>query len=391
MPRTPETQSQKSAPGPPRNRAVATPAMLPTPTVDARAVATAWNGVTLPSPPPCLVSFPRTSRSAVHRCRNCTARVRTVRTNPVPITTRSRGAPQTRLFSHVLARVMRSIMISAHWVGRDLGAGCAAPNLAPTSRLRRIGVWCVAGVAIPGTAPHPEAGKLSRHRLRETPMTAVRFHLLLALTALAAAYPATASAMQVKTVASGLDTPWDLAWGPDGAMWVTERSGRISRVDLTAGTVTLVGELKVTEVSESGLMGMAFHPDFSSQPYVYLAHSYRSVFGIGNRLLRMRYANGARLAIGPDRMLYLTTGDAGDAGRSQDRKSLAGKVLRLTLEGKPAPGNPFGNAIWSYGHRNPQGIAFQPGTNRLYVAEHGPSEADEVNLIEHGRNYGWPQ
>src|SRR3990172_3988034 len=211
MPRTPETQSQKSAPGPPRNRAVATPAMLPTPTVDARAVATAWNGVTLPSPPPCLVSFPRTSRSAVHRCRNCTARVR------------------------------RSIMISGHWVGRDLGAGCAAPNLAPTSRLRRIGVWCVAGVAIPGTAPHPEAGKLSRHRLRETPMTAVRFHLLLALTALAAAYPATASAMRVKTVASGLDTPWDLAWGPDGAMWVTERSGRISRVDLTAGTVTLVG------------------------------------------------------------------------------------------------------------------------------------------------------
>jgi len=242
-------------------------------------------------------------------------------------------------------------------------------------------------------------------------MTAVRFHLLLALTALAAAYPATASAMQVKTVASGLDTPWDLAWGPDGAMWVTERSGRISRVDLTAGTVTLVGELKVTEVSESGLMGMAFHPDFASQPYVYLAHSYRSVFGIGNRLLRMRYANGrltdpqtllddipgagnhngARLAIGPDRMLYLTTGDAGDAARSQDRKSLAGKVLRLTLEGKPAPGNPFGNAIWSYGHRNPQGIAFQPGTNALYLAEHGPSEADEVNLVEPGRNYGWPE
>jgi len=218
-------------------------------------------------------------------------------------------------------------------------------------------------------------------------------------------------ALQVRTVASGLDTPWDLAWGPDGDLWVTERPGRISRVNVATGQVTLLGELKVAEVSESGLMGMAFHPDFSAQPYVYLAHSYRSAFGIQNRLVRMRYANGrltdpqtllddipgagnhngSRLVIGPDRMLYVTTGDAGDGSRSQDLKSLAGKVLRLTLDGKPAPGNPFGNAVWSYGHRNPQGIAFQPGTAALYSAEHGPSEADEVNVVERGRNYGWPE
>jgi glucose/arabinose dehydrogenase len=218
-------------------------------------------------------------------------------------------------------------------------------------------------------------------------------------------------ALQVRTVASGLDTPWDLAWGPDGDLWVTERPGRISRVSVATGQVTLLGELKVAEVSESGLMGMAFHPDFSAQPYVYLAHSYRSAFGIQNRLVRMRYANGrltdpqtllddipgagnhngSRLVIGPDRMLYVTTGDAGDGSRSQDLKSLAGKVLRLTLDGKPAPGNPFGNAVWSSGHRNPQGIAFQPGTAALYSAEHGPSEADEVNVVERGRNYGWPE
>lgn len=244
-------------------------------------------------------------------------------------------------------------------------------------------------------------------------MSAARSHLLIAITAASAAYmPASPGhALQVRTVASGLDTPWDLEWGPDGAMWVTERPGGISRIDVATGKVTLVGEIEVAEVSESGLMGMAFHPDFATQPYVYLAHSYRSVFGIGNRLIRMRYANGrladpqtllddipgagnhngARLVIGPDRMLYLTTGDAGEGARSQDRKSLAGKVLRLTLDGKPAPGNPFGNAIWSYGHRNPQGIAFQPGTNALYVAEHGPNEADEVNLVERGRNYGWPE
>ncbi len=242
-------------------------------------------------------------------------------------------------------------------------------------------------------------------------MIPVPARLLIAITALLAAHPPASSAFQVKTVASGLDTPWDLEWGPDGAMWVTERPGRVSRVDVATGKVTAVGEIEVTEVSESGLMGMAFHPDFASQPYVYLAHSYRSMFGIRNRLIRIRYVNGrltdpqtllddipgagnhngSRLAIGPDRMLYLTTGDAGDAAQSQNRKSPAGKILRLTLDGKPAPGNPFGNAVWSYGHRNPQGIAFQPGTNALYAAEHGPNEADEVNLIEKGRNYGWPE
>lgn len=247
-------------------------------------------------------------------------------------------------------------------------------------------------------------------------MNTLRPYLGIAIAAAAAASAAHAAApqnpaAQLTTIASGLDTPWDLAWGPDGAMWVTERPGRISRVDVVTGRVTLVGEVEVAEVSESGLMGMAFHPDFASQPFVYLAHSYRSLRGITNRLIRMRYANGrladpetlldgipgagnhngARLAIGPDRMLYLTTGDAGDAAAAQNPKSLAGKVLRLTLEGKPAPGNPFGNAIWSYGHRNPQGIAFQPGTNALYVAEHGPNEADEVNLVQPGRNYGWPE
>ncbi|MBI2401943.1 MAG: PQQ-dependent sugar dehydrogenase [Gemmatimonadetes bacterium] len=242
-------------------------------------------------------------------------------------------------------------------------------------------------------------------------MSTVRVRLLTAIIAASAAYIPTPVTAQIRTVASGLDTPWDLEWGPDGAIWVTERPGRVSRVDVATGLVTLVGEIKVTEVSESGLMGMAFHPDFASQPYVYLAHSYRALFGIGNRLIRMRYVggrltdletllddipgagnhNGSRLAIGPDRMLYMTTGDAGDGSRSQDRSSLAGKVLRLTLDGKPAPGNPFGNAVWSYGHRNPQGIAFQAGTNALYVAEHGPSEADEVNLVEPGRNYGWPE
>ncbi len=216
--------------------------------------------------------------------------------------------------------------------------------------------------------------------------------------------------LRVETLVSGLDTPWDLAWGPDGAIWVTERPGTISRVDVATGEVTRVGHVEVVEVSESGLMGMAFHPDFASQPYVYVAHSYGSRRNIRNRLVRMRFDgavlgpaevlldaipgrgnhNGSRLAVGPDRLLYMTTGDAGRAQLAQNLASAAGKVLRFTLEGRAAPGNPFGSLIYSYGHRNPQGIVFHPETGELYIAEHGPRDNDEVNRIERGANYGWP-
>lgn len=215
----------------------------------------------------------------------------------------------------------------------------------------------------------------------------------------------------VETLVTGLDTPWDLVWGPDGALWVSERPGRIWRVDPGSGDRTLAGELDVTESGESGLMGLAFHPDFEREPWVYAAHSYRRGGGIRNRLVRMRWDgsrlgaprsllaeipgarnhDGSRLAVGPDGFLYMTTGDAGDRDRAQDLESLAGKILRLTPEGDPAPGNPFGTAIYSYGHRNPQGLAFHPATGRLYAAEHGPSRSDEVNLILAGGNYGWPE
>ena len=216
--------------------------------------------------------------------------------------------------------------------------------------------------------------------------------------------------LRVETLASGLDTPWDLAWGPDGAIWVTERPGRISRVDPSTGEVNEVGRIDVVEVSESGLMGMAFHPDFEREPYVYFAHSYGTRSSVRNRLVRMRFDgdrlgdpdvllndipgarnhDGSRLTIGPDGFLYMTTGDAGRRGLAQDLESLAGKILRLRLDGRPAPGNPFGSLIYSYGHRNPQGLAFHPTTGILYSAEHGPGDNDEVNRIRIGGNYGWP-
>lgn len=216
--------------------------------------------------------------------------------------------------------------------------------------------------------------------------------------------------LRVETLVSGLDTPWDLAWGPDGLIWVTERGGRISRVDPASGKVTAVGEIEVREQGEAGLMGMAFHPDFAEEPWIYLAHSYGAGGGIRNRLVRARLRNGAlgplqvlldaipgranhdgaRLVIGPDRLLYMTTGDAGNPANAQELGSPAGKVLRMTLDGAPAPGNPFGSRVYSYGHRNAQGIVFHPRTGDLYVSEHGPGTNDEVSRVEMGKDHGWP-
>ena len=179
--------------------------------------------------------------------------------------------------------------------------------------------------------------------------------------------------LRVTPVATNFDTIWDMVWAPDGEMWVTERGGRVSRIDVSSGRVTPVGEIEVLERGESGLMGMAFHPDFPAEPWIYLVHSFGSDDDIRNRLVRVRYENGqigspetlideirgrgnhdgSRLAIGPDRLLYMTMGDAGQRPLSQDTSSLNGKILRLTLDGKPAPGNPFDNEVWSWGHRNP--------------------------------------
>lgn len=215
--------------------------------------------------------------------------------------------------------------------------------------------------------------------------------------------------LAAEVVATGLDTVWELVWGPDGVLWMTERGGRVSRIDPETGVVSVVGQVPVSEAGEGGLMGLALHPDFDTQPWVYLAHTYSSPSGLRNRVIRMRYDgtsldapevllsdipgssihNGARLVVGPDRFLYVTTGDASDAAIAQNRDALAGKVLRLTLDGQPAPGNPFGTRIWSFGHRNPQGMTFSPDGS-LYVTEHGPSTNDEVNRIQAGGNYGWP-
>lgn len=213
------------------------------------------------------------------------------------------------------------------------------------------------------------------------------------------------------SVVTNLDTPWEILWGPDDHIWFTERYGRISRLDPESGQQSVLLTIEdVHEVAESGLLGMVLHPDFTNQPYVYLVYTYEGPGGIEERLVRYTYANetlvspltliegirgasthdGSRLVIDSNLKLFMTTGDANDKTLPQDLSSLSGKVLRLNLDGTVPDDNPIaGSYIWSWGHRNAQGLVIAP-SGIMYSSEHGPSSDDELNIIEKGRNYGWP-
>ncbi|HUR13878.1 MAG TPA: PQQ-dependent sugar dehydrogenase [Mycobacteriales bacterium] len=208
----------------------------------------------------------------------------------------------------------------------------------------------------------------------------------------------------VATITSGLEVPWGLAFLPDGSALVSERdTARIHRVT-AAGSHSVVAAVPgVVPQGEGGLLGLAVSPSYASDHWVYAYYSAAS----DNRVVRLRLSapaqqqvllsgipvagnhNGGRLAFGPDGMLYAGTGDAGEPDRAQSTTSLGGKVLRIKPTGGAAAGNPFGNAVWSMGHRNVQGLAFDPA-GRLWATEFGQSTWDEVNLIVKGKNYGWP-
>lgn len=224
-------------------------------------------------------------------------------------------------------------------------------------------------------------------------------------------------APRVETLAEGLDTPWAIAFLPEGDMLVTERAGAVRFVSKEGDVrgdpvVTISG---VRELSEGGLHGITLHPDFTQNKFVYVYYTYSGFGGNTlNRVSRFTYEDGkmtdeeiildeipgaenhdgGRIKFGPDKFLYITTGDAQEPSLAQDRDSLAGKILRVKDDGSPAPGNPFGNRAFSYGHRNPQGITWDIN-GQLYSTEHGPSGLetgnDEFNKIEMGRNYGWPE
>ncbi len=220
------------------------------------------------------------------------------------------------------------------------------------------------------------------------------------------------TAVDTSTLISGLDTPWEILWGPDNFLWFTERQGTVSRMDPANGQRTIILTIDdVFEYGEGGLLGMALHPDFQVQPYVYLVYNYTSGSSIKERLVRYSwdgnslanqetliegisansYHDGSRLVFGPDGKLYMSTGDAGNTGNSQNMNSLSGKILRINPDGSVPDDNPFsGSYVWSSGHRNAQGLTFSPD-GILYSSEHGPDTDDELNIIETGRNYGWPQ
>lgn len=213
-------------------------------------------------------------------------------------------------------------------------------------------------------------------------------------------------------LATGLEIPWSLDIMPDGGILLTERPGRVRLVDPRQGlTDEAVLEIEeVRHIGEGGLLGLALHPDFADNRLVYLYYTYDHGSGVANKVVAYTLANrsmakaetiiagipgarthnGGRIKFGPDGLLYIATGDAAVPELAQDRDSLAGKILRLRDDGAIPADNPFADSpVYSYGHRNPQGLAWD-GDGNLWSTEHGPVARDEINLIEPGHNYGWP-
>lgn len=225
--------------------------------------------------------------------------------------------------------------------------------------------------------------------------------------------PAKGSVRVLRTVAEGLKSPWGLAPLPDGNLLVSSRDdATLTRIDARTGRKTVAGRVSGVEpAGEGGLLGIALSPGFASDHMVYAYFTSAS----DNRVVRVRYDekrapgdqlgapdtvfkgipkgrihNGGRIAFGPDGMLYVGTGESGDRGLAPDKKSLGGKILRITPEGEPAPGNPLGRSpVYSYGHRNVQGLAWDK-QQRLFASEFGQDTWDELNAIKPGGDYGWP-
>ncbi|PIT98309.1 MAG: glucose sorbosone dehydrogenase [Candidatus Andersenbacteria bacterium CG10_big_fil_rev_8_21_14_0_10_54_11] len=213
-----------------------------------------------------------------------------------------------------------------------------------------------------------------------------------------------------EVVAENLEIPWSLAWLPDGTILVTERPGRLVMIHTDRTVIPVSG---VAHQGEGGLLGLVLHPHFSDNHWLYVYLTSQTITGVTNRVERYtldgsqlkdrvvlldnipgaKNHNGGSLAFGPDGLLYITTGDAGQSQLAQDTAVLAGKILRLRDDGSFPADNPFHNAIYSFGHRNPQGLAWDK-RGQLWATEHGRSGVvsglDEVNKISAGENYGWP-
>lgn len=216
----------------------------------------------------------------------------------------------------------------------------------------------------------------------------------------------------VRIVKNNLSFPWEILWGKDNYIWMTERGGKISKIDPKTGTVAFSSTItEVVSNGEGGLLGMVQHPDFLTNGQFYVVYNYNNGTNYREKMVQLKYTNnniqvvstiienvpasgihnGSRLWITNEAVpkLFMTTGDASVQNNAQNTTSLSGKTLRFNLDGSIPADNPFaGSPVWSFGHRNPQGMVEVNGN--IYTSEHGPSIEDEVNIIEKGRNFGWP-
>lgn len=216
-----------------------------------------------------------------------------------------------------------------------------------------------------------------------------------------------------RIIRSNLQYPWEILWGKDNHIWMTERGGKISKLDPVSGNEVFTDLIsEVVSNNEGGLLGMVQDPGFLTNGFFYVVYNYMNAGNYREKLVKMRFNNGAMQAVStlienipassihngsrlwisnePVPKLYMTTGDAAVSANAQNTASLSGKVLRFNLDGSIPADNPIpGSPVWSYGHRNQQGLVM--GTNGImYASEHGPNIEDELNIIEKNRNYGWP-
>ena len=223
--------------------------------------------------------------------------------------------------------------------------------------------------------------------------------------------------IEVEAVATGLEVPWTIAFTSDTRILVTERPGRLRVIENGKLLPKSLHTFSVSSEDEEGLMGLAVDPEYETNHFIYVSYAVPSNGALKVRVERFtdngdnlsgskvildnipaaKFHAGSALKFGPDGKLYITTGDATDKNIAQDKGNLGGKILRLNADGSIPTDNPLsGSPVWSYGHRNPQGIAWHPVTQELYETEHGPSVfdgpagGDEVNHIMKGENYGWP-
>lgn len=216
----------------------------------------------------------------------------------------------------------------------------------------------------------------------------------------------------VKTVLAGLNFPWEILWSKDNHIWMTERGGKISKIDPATGKIIFSTSIaEVVSNNEGGLLGMVQHPDFLTNGLFYVVYDYNTTGEYWEKMVQLKFENGtikpvktiienipassihngSRLWITNETTphIFMTTGDASVQPNAQSTTSVSGKVLRFNLDGTIPADNPFaGSPVWSYGHRNQQGLVVANGI--MYASEHGPDTEDEINIVEKNRNYGWP-